>query len=173
MTNANTATERLRELLDERGVKYETKDRPAANHADWGAWMHGDGHQPSGAVRRETLWGQPTDQNGEALKGIYHAKATEMGGRLFLEAQLVTPEQAIDATLGNDGLERSKNGVTERGTCHDAGGTDENGQQVFNCDACGCVLSLYHRDGTNTMCTHFIYDYPRFCPACGREVMGE
>jgi thymidine kinase len=69
-----------------------------------------------------------------------------------------TPEQAIDATRVNDGAERSndgvgrsKNGVAERGACHDAGGTDENGQQVFNCDACGCVLSLYHRDGTNTM----------------------
>jgi hypothetical protein len=61
--------------------------------------------------------------------------------------------------------------VAERGDCHDAGGTDENGQQVFNCDACGCVLSLYHRDGTNTMCTHFIYDYPRYCPACRRRVV--
>ena len=79
--------------------------------------------------------------------------------RAFIRNYL-TPEQAIAATLGT-------------GACHDTGGTDENGQQVFNCDACGCVLSLYDRDGINTMCTHFIYDYPRFCPACGRKVVDE
>lgn len=56
------------------------------------------------------------------------------------------------------------------GTCHDLGGTDANGNQVFNCDKCGCVLSLYDRDGSNNLCTSFIFDYPRFCPECGCEV---
>lgn len=55
----------------------------------------------------------------------------------------------------------------------DLGGTGANDEQVFNCSECGCVLSLYDRDGANTLCTHFIYDYPRYCPCCGREVMDE
>ena len=69
----------------------------------------------------------------------------------------VTPEQAIAATLG-------------RGECHDNGGTGANGEQVFNCSECGCVLSLYDRDGSNNLCTSFIFDYPRYCPECGRKV---
>ena len=72
----------------------------------------------------------------------------------------MTPEQAIAATLG-------------RGTCHDEGGTDDNEQPVFQCSACGCILSLYDADGTNTLCTSFIFDYPRFCPACGAKVVAE
>lgn len=59
------------------------------------------------------------------------------------------------------------------GTCKDLGGTGANGEQVFNCSECGCVLSLYDRDGTNTLCTGFIYDYPRYCPACGAKVVDE
>lgn len=58
-------------------------------------------------------------------------------------------------------------------TCRDLGGTGANGEQVFDCSECGCVLSLYDRDGTNTLCTHFIYDYPRYCPECGRKVVNE
>lgn len=141
-----TATERLRELLDERGVE----------------------------------WWKPVQMEGSEYTRWHDANGMEWttseihGSRkLRIGASFITPEQAIDATLGNEGLERSKNGVAERGTCHDTGGTDENGQQVFNCDACGCVLSLYNRDGTITMCTNFIYDYPRYCPACGREVVPE
>lgn len=57
--------------------------------------------------------------------------------------------------------------------CHDLGGTGANGEQVFNCDKCGCVLSLYDRDGANTLCTSFVFDYPRFCPECGAEVVCE
>ena len=56
-------------------------------------------------------------------------------------------------------------------TCHDTGGIDENEQDVFNCDKCGCVLRLYDRDGMNTLCTSSIYDYPRYCPACGAKVV--
>lgn len=55
--------------------------------------------------------------------------------------------------------------------CHDLGGTGANGEQVFNCDKCGCVLSLYDRDGSNNLCTSFVFDYPRFCPECGAEVV--
>ena len=82
-----TASEELQALLTERGVEWK-------EHR----------HQMPGsmAVQTETLWGQPRDQNGKPLKHVYHCRATEMGdGRLFLEAQLVTPQQAVDATLGH------------------------------------------------------------------------
>ena len=75
-------------------------------------------------------------------------------------AGITDPEQAIEVTLG-------------RGTCHDLGGTGANGEQVFNCSECGCVLSLYDRDGSNNLCTSFIFDYPRHCPECGRKVVDE
>jgi len=69
----------------------------------------------------------------------------------------VTPEQAVVATVGAR-------------TCKDLGGTDANGSPVFNCSECGCVLSLYDAEGANTLCTSFIFDYPRFCPECGARV---
>ena len=148
-----SATDELRRMLDERGVEYKTKDRPSADHADWEAWMHGDGHQPSGAVRRETLWGQPTDvASGKSIPHVYHYRATEMGDRLFLEAQLVTPEQAIAATLGH-------------GTCTlpetrvDHGSIEYNGVTEWRkCSACGEEVLAYP--------THF-------CPNCGRKVVDE
>ena len=126
--SSDSAIERLRELLDERGVK----------------------HVGNGGMTR---W---TNENGCVCRA--HTRP----GHLSVDVAIMdaSPEQAIAATLG-------------RGTCHDASGFNENGEQVFNCDACGCVLSLYDRDGTNTMCTHYIYDYPRFCPACGRKVVDE
>ncbi len=77
---------------------------------------------------------------------------------LVLFDHFMTPAQAIDATLGP-------------GTCRDLSGTGANGEQVFNCSECGCVLSLYDRDGSNNLCTSFIFDYPRYCPECGRRVV--
>ena len=56
-------------------------------------------------------------------------------------------------------------------TCHDLGGVDENGEQVFNCSECGCVMSLYDSDGSSVLCTSFIFDYPHFCPACGARAV--
>ena len=82
-----TATDELRRLLDERGEEWKEHRHTLAG---------------SMAIQRETLWGQPINNtNGKPIPHVYHCRATEMGdGRLFLEAQLVTPEQAIDATLG-------------------------------------------------------------------------
>ena len=86
---------------------------------------------------------------------------------------ILTPEQAIAATLGSCNCSCNCPNSERTETCHDLGGTDENDEQVFNCSECGCVLSLYDRDGTNTLCTHFIYDYPRYCPNCGRKVVAQ
>ena len=65
--------------------------------------------------------------------------------------------RAIAATLGAE-------------ECEDEGGIGANGEQVFSCSECGCVLSLYDSDGMNTLCTGFVHDYPRFCPSCGKAV---
>ena len=83
----SSATEELRAMLDERGVEWNEHRHTLAG---------------SMAIQRETLWGQPIDNtNGKPIPHVYHYRATEMGdGRLFLEAQLVTPEQDIAATLG-------------------------------------------------------------------------
>ena len=87
------------------------------------------------------------------------AVSDEQCGLLDLRGRyLFTPAQAIAATL-------------VAGTCEDLGGTDANGRDVFNCSGCGCVLSLYDIDGSNNLCTSFIFDYPRFCPECGARVV--
>ena len=69
----SSATDRLRELLDERGVE------------------HYDGTE-------RTLWGY--EQTGEDT-GIYRFAASEIsGGFLQFDMFRITPEQAIAATLG-------------------------------------------------------------------------
>lgn len=76
MTDKTTATERLRQLLDERGEHYET----------------------SGS---RTWWGRPVDsRTGEPIN-VYLNQAQPTGeDRLCVEMQLATPEQAVEATLG-------------------------------------------------------------------------
>jgi hypothetical protein len=68
-----TATERMRAMLDERGVEYETEDRPTIRYTDWGDW----------------LFTEPLD-----------AKPHTLGAQCELMRVPVTPEQAIAATLG-------------------------------------------------------------------------
>lgn len=116
---------------------------------------------------RGVEWRKPSPEYW-VLLGMPEGDSSTIVGELSIEEAIdgtlviwnATPEQAIEATLGRE-------------TCHDLGGTDSNGQQVFKCDKCGCVLSLYDRDGVNTLCTRFVFDYPRFCPECGRKVVAE
>ena len=68
-----TATERLRAMLDERGVEYGTEDRPTIRYTDWGDWM----------------FAEPLD-----------AKPHTLGAQCELMLIPATPEQAIEATLG-------------------------------------------------------------------------
>lgn len=105
-----SATDELQRMLDERGVEWKEHRHTLAG---------------SMAIQRETLWGQPIDNtNGKPIPHVYHYRATEMGdGRLFLEAQFVTPAQAIAATLG-------------RGECHDAAGKQ---MAFFACSVCGAT----------------------------------
>lgn len=85
-----TATEELRRMLDERGVDYRFND--ATKVFEW----HFDG----------------TDGEGSA-------HATEVDGCINIIACSLTPAQAIAATLGDEGVARSNDGVAElgAGTC--------------------------------------------------------
>lgn len=114
-----TATERLRQLLDERGEHYKTSGN-------------------------KTWWGRPIDSRTGKPINVYHNQAQPMDeDRLFVELQLATPEQAVEATLG-------------RGTCKYVGEDADNiAGIVFRCSECGNV------------------EWPRprnFCPNCGRRV---
>lgn len=129
----STASHELRRLLDERGVEWKQSYRVLPGSRD---------------VQAQTLWGQPCDQNGKPLKHVYHNRATEMGDdRLLLEAQLVLPIQAVEATLG-------------RGTCTNVHEQPRDGTfwpvPHFKCSECGE--------------THVSMSYVHYCPSCGRRV---
>ena len=148
------------ELYHHRAVLFSVIVRDH-NELAWKSKLHHDGTMYDGMfiVGIETPKGQATyHYNIDPYWDMFDCKeldrAPEWDGH--------TPDDAIGriATLGPE-------------TCHDDGGTDENGQHEFCCDVCGCVLSLYDRDGVNTLCTSFIVDYPRFCPECGAQVVSE
>ena len=124
------AADELRRILDERGVQWKE---------------HRHVMPGSMAIQRETLWGQPTDvASGKPIPHVYYYRATEMGdGRLFLEAQLVTPEQAIAATVG-------------RGTCCEVEDEDTG---FIVCSECGAI--------------HDVDYTSYYCWCCGRKVVGE
>lgn len=118
-----TATERLRAMLDERGVKW----MPIA----WNP-------------KRETFY---HTSNGVGFCADEYAD----GVKIYTDAT-ITPEQAIEATLG-------------RGTCHDVGKG-----WMWRCSECKCRLDI-DRDYLPTMWVDGMADVPRFCPNCGRRVV--
>lgn len=114
-----TATEILRRMLDERGVEW----MPIA----WNP-------------KRETFYHAA---NGVGICADEYAD----GVKIYTDAT-ITPEQAVEATLG-------------RGTCHiDLVGYDER-EDRFQCRSCDWSMSV--RRGT----------WPRFnyCPNCGAKVV--
>lgn len=101
-----------------------------------------------------TLWLK--DEHG------YRASADELtSGRLSVHIWCRTPEQAIAATLGNDGVERSRNGVAERGTCRMEYAVWDDGTCVWGCicSACGKRFEYETGEGWN------------YCSNCGAEVV--
>lgn len=114
-----TATERLRALLDGRGVEWEKPDP----YQDATAWV--------GTNNIEYV----------AHEGISFDGPT---GRLILFC--LTPEQAVEATLG-------------RGTCEVEGSIDYGEFGCWQYDlSCGCRILWPDSEP------------PTFCPECGREV---
>ena len=135
-----TATDELRRMLDERGVEWCPS-----------AWDRST----------ETYW-KTADGNG--------CLATQGETKLRLSfADYLTPEQAIEATLG-------------RGTCSNLAGQDEDGEWGFRCSECGAMpkygsgevhvpSSGELPDGTVWLGDSWL---PwAWCPCCGRKVVGE
>lgn len=121
-----TATDILRQLLDERGVKWEEPDP----YQDATAWV--------GSNNIEYV----------AHEGISFDGPT---GRLILFC--LTPEQAVEATLG-------------RGTCRKVRAWEDDprggGGWVLVCSECDELLANDGEDGE--------FDGPNYCPNCGRKV---
>ena len=117
-----SATERLRALLDERGVEHVDAE---------------DGHT------QHTWWSD----------GDHEIAASNSGERLAVYN--LTPEQAIDATLG-------------RGTCRDLAETpDYRYKTQFECSECGYEYSSVGGFG----CDYGDEPDFRYCPNCGRRVV--
>lgn len=121
-----TATEELRRMLDERGVE------------------HYDGVEC-------TYWGDTVLARRDGSCPIYRFSATEVADGVSVHLLRVSPEQAIEATLG-------------RGECRisvqdNLAETEGMGDVWLECDACHWQMPLEP-------------SAPRFsyCPNCGRKV---
>ena len=116
-----TATEKLRRMLDERGVEW---------------WE---------ATPCKTKWYSPI------IGGPVAARV--WNGEMVLDVGYVnvTPEQAIDATLG-------------RGTCENVGYYIDSTR--FKCSAC-------EYNGWTRYAAYGEDRVPRYCPNCGRKVANE
>lgn len=133
-----TATERLRELLDERGVEY------GALSSIFTTWTGG-----------VCSWIAIEDKDGLAV-AVYR--------------DYLTPEQAIAATLGSCSLPcNCTNGGRTDGTCH-AEGFDDGVDEGMDGE-----WYSYSPPTWYLSCGHEVHESecPRFCPVCGREVVGE
>ena len=125
-----TATEVLRRLLDERGVEWwQSVNTLGCVFTRWHSPLFGD-----------EIVAMENDKEG-----------------LVLFDHFMTPEQAIDATLG-------------RGTCRDVCA----GISEFTCSACGfnCDLTSWISlfDGDEGRHRHHHHGTPNYCPNCGRRV---
>ena len=118
-----TATDELRRMLDERGV-------------EWGN-IRNDGSESD----------YLTEWQFDGVQSYAVATEWSVGGGLSVEINRhhLTPEQAIEATLG-------------RGACKDVG------RYCFSCSECGWIANEPH---------HVLGGFwPDYCPNCGRKVVG-
>ena len=119
-----SATERLRKMLDERGVEW----MPVA----WNP-------------KRETFY--------HAANGVgFCADEYTDGVKIYTDAT-ITPEQAVEATLGRGTCRMEKRHMDWRCTgCGEIVGTDDTTSELF---IDGNAVELW-----------------RYCPNCGRKVVG-
>lgn len=75
-----------------------------------------------------------------------------------MTANAITPEQAVEATLGRGECRSVCNSVSEF-TCSECG---------FNCDLTSWI-SLF--DGDDGRHRHHHHGMPNYCPNCGRKVV--
>ena len=98
------------------------------------------------------------------IDGIHYV-AFEQSGKLYLQSSMgpLTPAQAIAATLGNEGVARSNDGVAElgAGTCHET----MIDRFFRGCSECGYMWEYMYGIGR---CQR-----PNYCPNCGRKVVDD
>ncbi len=122
-----SATEELRRLLEERGV-------------EWSAF--GDEYADQTLVHTERFG---------------RCAVTEWPTGLDVHLFNLTPEQAVEATLG-------------RGECHDS----NNRFNAWQCSECGATVLLMFDDFDEpTYSVNGSADVPKYCPNCGRKVVDE
>lgn len=130
-----TATERLRALLDERGVEWGNIRRDGSESNYLTEWQY----------------------DGTSSRAIATEWAVGSGLSIEIHHYGLTPEQAVEATLG-------------RGTCKDVC----NSVSEFTCSACGfnCDLTSWISlfDGDEGRHRHYHHGTPNYCPNCGRKV---
>lgn len=94
--------------------------------------------------------------------GGWHAENRPSVNGLFVKVEgVVTPEQAIAATLGNDGVGRTNDGVDGRGTCHMERADWDDGTCTWGCICSACGKKFEHETGRGW----------HYCPKCGAEVV--
>lgn len=112
--------------------------------------------------------------------GEWHAENRPSVNGLFLKVEgVVTPEQAIAATLGNEGAGRSNDGVAKLGvgTCRNISKVmDEHGQARFACSECGAWIDsrmLWNPEYRNGESPWVSGCKLNFCPNCGARVVDD
>ncbi len=115
-----SSTKILRRLLDERGVEYDTDDEDGCEFTEW--------------VANGLEW--EADSRGELVS--------------LMPVMLITPEQAIAATLG-------------AGTCKLERADWDDGTCTWGCICTACDAHLEHETGIGY----------NFCPICGAKVVAE
>lgn len=128
-----SATDELRRLLDERGVEYEV--------------------QREGTPSEAVVWDGPIGTRHSAF--VSCKNADRRTGDVLYATLFLTPEQAVEATLG-------------RGTCRDLAETPEYRDKTeFRCSECGYEYSAVGGFG----CDYGDEPDFRYCPNCGRKVV--
>lgn len=126
-----SATDTIRAMLDERGVEWwQSANMLGCIFTRWYSPLFGD----------EVV----AMENGEE--------------GLVLFDHFMTPEQAVEATLG-------------RGTCRNVRSADHT--IAFECSECGCWVAYDEYWETGIYVLHETgqeHIHPRFCPNCGRRV---
>ena len=136
-----SATERVRELLDERGVEYETDDEDGCEFTEW--------------MANGLEW--EADSRGELV--------------YLTPVMLITPEQAIAATLGSCNCSNDCTNSERTGTCN----ADETETWECVCDQIGrygkrVTVHVMECSECGHTYEHVNGDY-EFCPHCGRRVV--
>lgn len=88
----------------------------------------------------------------------YGHTLTEFQGGLMVTD--LTPEQAIEATLGS-------------GTCRNLITRVKGQMPMLHCEECGCTTTLNVPSGGAGYAGETEMRWPRFCSNCGRKVVGE